>query len=56
MKKKYLQGVHTFNVVHKDFQVTGAGTIMPPAEYRTTLTAFSKEHYLWTVEIYESTK
>jgi hypothetical protein len=56
MKNKYLQGVHTFNFVHEIFQIYGAGAIMPPADYRMTVTAFTKEHSLVTIEIYESTK
>jgi hypothetical protein len=48
--------VYTFNYVFEDFLITGVAAIMPPAEYRITLTAYTKEHNLGIVEIYDSTK
>jgi hypothetical protein len=56
MKKKYLQGVYKLNVVREDFPVSRSLAFLPPADYRMTITIFTKDTTLFTVEAYESSK
>jgi hypothetical protein len=56
MKNTHLQGVHEFHLVREDVPVSLSIAFLPPADYRTTVTIFTKDTTLFTVEAYASTK